>query len=483
MAYTYERTISETANGVVDAGVLKQEIIDASLGSATVQYITTDSGTDSCDMVFDVEPSAGDKTTVNGILANHEGVPDAGTLRVGGGLVVEDLADPSAPTVAAQGTGGSTTWGYKVTAFSDTGETLASTETQIADGNATLSATNHNLVSWAAVAGAVKYGLYRITAGGTPSSTGLVRTTPELEYQDIGAAASGSAPSEDLSGALVVGTGTVSSSKAATIKELTSDQSTATSLLRLARRTSGTAAAGFGTGIYLQLDDAGGTLRDVGSIHFRWDDPAAGTLHSCVRFQLRDGGTGADKSIEWFHDGKMEVLGDTVLEKTTCAICWSPGEVVIGQNASVSSNNDVQSITFDDIGDSRARWNTKPPKNYVSGDLTMRCRCSVAGSPGSNSMRLGFKYKGVNFGSAIPAAGTWDTSIERTESLSEVSNDEYFNVDFTIASGEYDANDETMAFHLYRDGDHAGDTTTLTLHIHLIELRYTGWAFAGQAGQ
>jgi hypothetical protein len=482
MAYTYEKAISDSANGVVISVVLLDEITSAALGSANIEYITTDADSDSCDLVFDVEPSAGDKTTIDGILSNHEGIPASGTLRVGGGIVIEDLDDPAAPTVAAQGTGGSTTWGYRVTAYSDTGETLASSETQITDGNATLSATNHNLVSWSAVDGAVRYGVYRSTAGGTPSSTGLIRTTPELSYQDIGNAASGSVPSEDLSGALVVGTGTLpSSTKMATLKELTSDTSTVTSLLRLARRTSGTAAAGFGTGLYVQLDDDGGTLRDVGSLHFRWDDPAAATLHSCVRFQLRDGGSSADESIEFFHDGKIQVLGDTIVDKTLCQICWSPGEPVIGLNASLSSNNGVQSTTFDDVGESRIRWNTKTPKNYTSGDLTVRMRCSVAGSPGSNSMRLGLNYKGINLGEAIPS--TWDSEEERTESLSGVSNDELFNVDFTIDSADYNSGDEIMAFHLYRDGDHAEDTTTLTLHIHLIELRYTGWAFAGQAGQ
>lgn len=407
---------------------------------------------------------------------------DPTPLRSGGGLVIEPLDTPSAPTVAAQGTTGSTTWAYKVTAFSDTGETLASTATQITDGNATLSNDNYNEITWSTVTGAVAYGVYRTTAGGTPSSTGFLIKVEGVSYNDKGKAGSGSEPSEDLSGGLLMGTGSgESQTKLATIKEETSDTSTVTSLLRLIRQSSGTVQAGFGTGFYMMLEDAGGTLRDVGSMHFRWDDPAAGTLHSCVRFQLRDGGTEADKSIEWFHDGKMDVLGDTIFEKGICSIVWSPGEPVTGQNASLSSNNGVQSITFDDIGESRARWNTKPPKNYTSGDLTLRMRCTVAGSPGSNSMRLGLNWE--CYASADTLSSSLSNNEENTVSLSGVSNDELFDVDFTIGSGTFNKADDVLALHLYRDGDHAGDTTTLTLHIHLIELRYTGWAFAGQSGQ
>jgi hypothetical protein len=481
MAYTYERTISETANGVVDAGVLKQEIIDASLSSATVEDVSTDGGTDSCDIVFDVEPSAGDKTTINGIIAAHEGIPAAGTLRAGGGLIVAPLDTPAAPTASAQGTSGSTTWGYKVTAFSDTGESLASNETQITDGNATLSSSNFNRVSWAAVAGAVKYAVYRSTAGGTPATTGKLLETTLLQLDDNGRAASGTEPSEDLSGALVVGTGAVASSKVATIKELTSDQATVTSLLRLARRSSGTVQAGFGTGVYAALDDAGGTLRDAGSLHFRWDNPAAAALHSKFRVQVRDGGSGADKDFEVNHDGKVTFDGATLIEATTCRKVWGPGEPVTGQNASVSSNNGVQSITFDDVGDSRIRWNTKPPRNYISGDLTLRARCAVVGTPGSNKMRLGLNWQCLAGGEAPPSS--WPNNIERAEDLSSVVSRQLFNVDFTIGSATFDKTDDMLSLYMYRDGDHADDDTTLTLHIHLLELVYTGWAFAGQAGQ
>lgn len=483
MSYSYDKTIGTK---LIAPSVLKTELEDEGFVSgggktAIIEYVSTDGETDTCSMVFDTEPTSSEKTTIDTVYTDHDGIPGTATLRVGGGLIIEPLDTPSAPTCVAQGTTGSTDYEYKISAFSDTGESLASSETLVSNGNAVLSSTNFNRISWDAVEGAIKYTVYRSLSDGTPSSTGKLKETTLLQLDDTGLAASGSEPSEDLSGGLVVGTGTVPGSKGATVKELTSDQATTTSLLRIARRTSGTAAAGFGTGLYFMLDDAGGTIRDVGSLHFRWDNPAAATLHSKARIQLRDGGSEADKTIEWHHDGKMTVLGDTILEKTTCSVVWSPGELVTGQNASLSSNNGVQSITFDDVGESRARWNTKPPKNYDSGDLTLRMRCSVAGSPGSNSMRLGLNWE--CYADSDTLSSSLSNNQEDTESLSGVSNDEFFYVDFTIGSGTFTKTDDMLALHLYRDGDHAGDTTTLTLHIHLIELQYTGWSFAGQAGQ
>ena len=477
--YTYSIS-SDFPNEQVYSSTLTQEINDSSISSASLLYIETTG--DDCDIWFDDPLSTGDETTLDGLVAAHTGNPEVSPEK--GGLIIVPLDTPGAPTVTPQGTSGSTTWGYKITAFSESGETLASTEGQTTTGNATLNSTNFNRITWSAVTGAIKYGIYRSTAGGTPSTTGAlveVQATATLQFDDTGQAASGSEPSEDKSSAVTIGSGSGSPGKLLTVRELTSDDNTVTSLIKLIRESSQTVLAGFGTGIYVELEDAGGTDRDVGSIHFYWDNPAAATLHSKARIQLRDGGSAADKNIEFFYDGKMTVLGDTILEKTTCNVVWGPGESVIGQNAGLSSNNGVPSITFDDVGESRARWNTKPPKNYDSGDLAIRMRCSVAGSPGSNSMRLGLNWECYASGDTL--SSSLSNNVESTVSLSGVSNDELFDVDFTVGSGTFTKTDDILALHLYRDGDHSGDTTTLTLHIHLIELRYTGWALAGQAGQ
>ncbi len=482
MSYSYDKTIGTKS---VVPSVLKTELEDEGFVSgggktAIIEYVSTDGETDTCSMVFDTEPTSSEKTIIDTVYTDHEGIPGAATLRVGGGLIIEPLDTPSAPTCVAQGTTGSTDYEYKVSAFSDTGESLASSETLVSNGNAVLSFTNFNRISWDAVEGAIKYAVYRSLSDGTPSSTGKLKETTLLQLDDTGLTASGAEPSEDLSGGLVVGTGTVSSSKAATIKELTSDQSTVTSLLRLARRTSGVAAAGFGTGIYLALDDAGGTLRDVGSLHFRWDNPAAATLHSKARIQLRDGGSEADKTIEWHHDGKMTVLGDTVLEKTTCVIGFPLSGGLTGGNASSSSNNTIASILLDDVGESRIRWNFKPPKNYASGDMTLKLRCSTS-NPTSADMRMELRWQTLADGDSLPSS--YPNISAQTVDLNGEGGDTLFDIDFTLGSSTFDVSDDMMAMYLLRDGDHADDTTTLSLHVHQIELHYTGWAFAGQAGQ
>ncbi|MBT9171431.1 MAG: hypothetical protein DDT18_01807 [Actinobacteria bacterium] len=143
------------------------------------------------------------------------------------------MSTPGAPTVTPQGITGTTTWGYRITARSSVGETLASTEGRTTTGNAILGATNFNRVAWTAVDGAVDYRIYRTTAGGTPSTTGLIGTTTSLTFDDTGLAASGAVPTIDSSGN--VGIGTTGPSRKL---QITADTSSDTALLRLEHNTS-----------------------------------------------------------------------------------------------------------------------------------------------------------------------------------------------------------------------------------------------------
>jgi hypothetical protein len=62
------------------------------------------------------------------------------------------LPAPSAPTIAPQGTAGTTTYNYEITAKNSLGQTTASAVGTTTTGNATLSSTNYNLITWPAVA-------------------------------------------------------------------------------------------------------------------------------------------------------------------------------------------------------------------------------------------------------------------------------------------------------------------------------------------
>lgn len=90
---------------------------------------------------------------------------------------------PTAPTVTNVGTAGSTSYGYKVSAYVPaTGWSVASSAGSTSTGNATLSATNSNALALTAVTGATLYAIYR-TVGGT---LGLIGTTTSLTFSDTG---------------------------------------------------------------------------------------------------------------------------------------------------------------------------------------------------------------------------------------------------------------------------------------------------------
>lgn len=484
-SYEYD-VINDFPNSIVDNDALQYQVEQSGITSADVTHINTswkgDPLREKCDIWFDDPLSSGDETLLDGVVAAHDGAPLEGTVRVGGGLIIEELDTPSAPTVVPQGTPGATTWGYKVTAWSDTGETLASTETQITNGNAVLTATDFNRISWDIVEGSVKYSVYRTTSGGTPSSTGLIKVTTAKDYDDKGDTASGSTPSEDLSGALLVGTGDVSIGKLVTIKEVTSDYSTVSSLIHMARRSSGTPVAGFGAGIYFELDDATNVLRALGSLHMLWSDADASDLEADFRVVLRDGVSATlQERLRLTHDGRLELSGTEVLGIGTCRAVHSPSNGFIGGNAAASSNNDRMSVTFDVAGESRIRWTMKPPANYVSGDLVFRLLCSISGNPGKKGIRLELHWDCDEVGSAFSSSLTY--SSVQTFDTDPVSSDTPFSIDFSILSSQYDNSKDIMAFKVLRDGDHSEDDCNYSLHIHSMELRYSGYLLAGQAGQ
>ena len=124
---------------------------------------------------------------------------------VTGGLVINSLTTPSAPTVTPQGTTGAISYSYAITAISATGgETLASTVGSTATGNATLNNSNYNLITWSPVAGAASYKVYRTASAGAPSSIGLIGSISGTAFNDTGIAASGSTPTIDTTGNFTV---------------------------------------------------------------------------------------------------------------------------------------------------------------------------------------------------------------------------------------------------------------------------------------
>lgn len=70
------------------------------------------------------------------------------------------LTTPTGVAVITVGTAGTTSYSYRISAFNDNGETLASNTVTIATGNANLDATNYTRTSWTAVTGATGYNIF-----------------------------------------------------------------------------------------------------------------------------------------------------------------------------------------------------------------------------------------------------------------------------------------------------------------------------------
>jgi len=138
------------------------------------------------------------------------------------GLQIVQMTTPAAPTITTSGTAGAATWTYVIVARNGVGATLGTTPASASGstttGNATLTTSNYNVISFASVPGAAFYDVYRTVSGGTPSTTGLIgsvaafeilgtgtQNTPYL-FNDTGQAGDGTtAPTVNTSGFLASG--------------------------------------------------------------------------------------------------------------------------------------------------------------------------------------------------------------------------------------------------------------------------------------
>ena len=123
-------------------------------------------------------------------------------------ILVTALSNAGAPTITPQGTTGATTYGYKIVARDTLKTAAASAEGTTATGNAALSSTNYNAITWSAVTNAVSYDIYRTTGGATQ---GKIGNTTGTVLNDTGLVGGGeTAPSTNTTGAIQVADGSVS---------------------------------------------------------------------------------------------------------------------------------------------------------------------------------------------------------------------------------------------------------------------------------
>ncbi len=156
-AYELGGTTTNTNNPV-------STVYYAPLASTAVQGNLTVSGSD---LINGNEAIAGSDTIGGNLSA-------IGSGSLGSLSITNVLNTPAAPTVAEQGTAGAITYDYEVSAYNAGGTSMPSAPTQITNGNATLSTTNWNNVTWTGVNNSTGYNIYRTISGGTPSTTGQV---------------------------------------------------------------------------------------------------------------------------------------------------------------------------------------------------------------------------------------------------------------------------------------------------------------------
>ena len=166
---TFSGTPVFQAGFTVSGGTLT--LPNGSIPSAAVQGLTSSfAGVD----IGSTQTITGPKTVTNDFTA------------LGSKLIGSAIGTPAAPTVTAQGATGSTTYQYQIVGVTqDARDSMPSTTGQVTNGNASLSGSNYNALSWSALNGAASYKVLRNNSGTWQlMASGITGTT----WNDTGAA-------------------------------------------------------------------------------------------------------------------------------------------------------------------------------------------------------------------------------------------------------------------------------------------------------
>ena len=170
-----------------------------------------------------------------------------------------------------------------------------------------------------------------------------------------------------------------------------------------------------------------------------------------------------------------------------CEISYPVDGDVRGGDTATSSNNDVGAVKYQkdaiEADAPRNRWNRTPPKNYISGDVILRLRCSVASSIAASK---GTKWQWYwSFRDGTEALGTWDSSDTQVFDVSSQAADTLFDLDLTMPAATMLAGvgDSELFMKLVRWSHDADDDCDADIYVHNVKLRYIGRRSAGQPGQ
>jgi len=124
-----------------------------------------------------------------------------------------------------------------------------------------------------------------------------------------------------------------------------SDTNSINEIAYFGRASTGTVAAGFGERLRFQLDDDGGSVRDVVDFSAVWADPASATLHPYAAIGTRDGGAGM---TNWFFLDELGQigLGASMSDPTYDFTFDGEGDATIGMEREATASADGRDLTI-----------------------------------------------------------------------------------------------------------------------------------------
>lgn len=131
-----------------------------------------------------------------------------GSAKILADETIAAAGNPAAPSVANVGTTGATTYTYKIVGRTTSGSvSAASSATSTTTGNATLTGSNYNSITWTEIVGYDFYDIYRTAGGATQGKIGslTVGSFTTFAFNDVGSAGDGlTAPTINTTGNLLM---------------------------------------------------------------------------------------------------------------------------------------------------------------------------------------------------------------------------------------------------------------------------------------
>ena len=147
-------------------------------------------------------PTFASNTGSTFLIKHQQGDTGTGMFAFDGsypGINISQVPTPRAPNVGVNGTAGTTSYTYSVVAYYGSSNTPGSPTTVVGNGNAALSSTNYNRISWSPVMGTTKYCVW-LTATSGPANLGKIGCTSAIMNINFGIAFDGYTTNEQANG-------------------------------------------------------------------------------------------------------------------------------------------------------------------------------------------------------------------------------------------------------------------------------------------